>query len=38
MEAAIKNIVFLVTVGNLVVNQLMERKAITIVTAKAAST
>ncbi len=35
MEAAIENIAFLVTVGNLVVNQLMECEAIVAVTTKA---
>jgi hypothetical protein len=35
MEAAIKNIASHVVVGNLVVNQLMEREAATVITAKA---
>jgi hypothetical protein len=35
MEVAIENIAFLAVVGNLVVNQLMEREATTVVTAKA---
>jgi hypothetical protein len=38
MEATIKNIVSLTAVGNLTVNQLMERKATTTVITKAAST
>jgi Na+/phosphate symporter len=38
MVAAIENIASLVAVGNLVVNQLMEREAATPITAKAAST
>jgi hypothetical protein len=38
MKVAIKNIAFFATVGNLAVNQLMEREAVTAVTAKAAST
>jgi hypothetical protein len=37
MEAAIENIASLVAVGNLVVNQLMEREATVVITAKAAS-
>jgi uncharacterized membrane protein len=37
MEAAIENIVFLVVVGNIAVNQLMECEAVAIVTAKATS-
>jgi hypothetical protein len=36
MEATIENIVSLAPVGNLAVNQLMERKVATAVTAKAA--
>jgi hypothetical protein len=35
MEVAIENIVSLVTIGNLAVNQLMERKVAVIITAKA---
>jgi len=35
MEVAIENIVSLVTIGNLAVNQLMERKVVVIITAKA---
>jgi hypothetical protein len=35
MEAAIENIVSLVVVGNLVVNQLMEREAAMVVTSNA---
>ncbi len=38
MEVAIKNIMSFVAVGNLVVNQLMEREAVVVVIAKAAST
>jgi len=38
MEVAIKNIASLVTIGNFVVNQLMERKAAVVVTTKATST
>jgi len=38
MEVAIENIVSLTTSGNLAVNQLMEREAATVVTAKVAST
>jgi hypothetical protein len=38
MEVAIENIVSLATASNLAVNQLMERKAATIITTKAAST
>jgi hypothetical protein len=37
MEAAIENIVPLTAVGNLVVNQLMEREATTIITTKPTS-
>jgi hypothetical protein len=37
MEAPIENIVSLATIGNLAVNQLMEHKAATVVTTKAAS-
>jgi hypothetical protein len=37
MEAAIKNIASLTVVGNLVVNQLMERKAATTITTKVMS-
>jgi hypothetical protein len=37
MEVAIENIVSLMIVGNLAVNQLMERKAAMAVTTKAAS-
>jgi hypothetical protein len=37
MEAAIENIVSLAATGNLVVNQMMEHEAITVVLAKAAS-
>ncbi len=37
MEAAIENIVSLTTVGNLVINQLMEREAATAIIAKVAS-
>ncbi len=36
MKATIKNIASLVAVGNLAVNQLMERKVIVAVTTKAA--
>jgi len=36
MEAAIENIASLTTVGNLAVNQLIERKVIAVVTAKVA--
>ncbi len=35
MEGAIENITSLTTVGNLVVNQLMERKVVAAITAKA---
>jgi hypothetical protein len=35
MEVAIENIASLVTVGNLVVNQLMERKVVAVITTKA---
>jgi hypothetical protein len=38
MEAAIENITSLIAAGNLTVNQQMERKAATVVIAKAAST
>jgi hypothetical protein len=38
MEATIKNITTHTAIGNLVVNQLMEHKAITTVTTKATST
>jgi hypothetical protein len=38
MQVAIENIAFFTTVGNLVVNKLMERKAAAAVAAKAAST
>ncbi len=38
MKAAIENIAFLADVGNLAVNQLMERKVATTITTKAAST
>jgi hypothetical protein len=38
MEAAMMNIASLMAVGNIVINQLMERKAATIVTTKVAST
>jgi hypothetical protein len=37
MEVAIENIATLAAAGNLVVNQLMERKAIAAIIAKAAS-
>jgi hypothetical protein len=37
MKAAIENIAFLAPVGNLVINQLMEREAVVVVTAKATS-
>jgi hypothetical protein len=37
MEAAIKNIVSLAAIGNLAVNQLMEREATEAITAKVAS-
>jgi hypothetical protein len=37
MEAAIENVVSLMTVGNLVVNQLMEHEVVAVVTTKAAS-
>jgi short-subunit dehydrogenase len=36
MEVAIKNIVSLAAIGNLTVNQLMERGAIATITSKAA--
>jgi hypothetical protein len=36
MEVAIKNIVSLAAIGNLTVNQLMEREAVVIVTSKVA--
>jgi hypothetical protein len=38
MKAAIENIAFLEAVGNLAVNQLMEHKAIVVVTTKVTST
>jgi len=38
MEAVIENITSLTAVGNLVVNQLMERKAAVAITTKATST
>jgi hypothetical protein len=37
MEAAIENIVFPTIVGNLAINQLMEREATAIIIAKATS-
>jgi hypothetical protein len=37
MEAAIENITSFMAVGNLVVNQLMERKALATITTKVAS-
>ncbi len=37
MEAAIENIASLATVGNLAVNQLMEREAVVVVIAKVTS-
>jgi hypothetical protein len=36
MEVAIENIVSLMAVGNLALNQLMEREVVTTITAKAA--
>jgi hypothetical protein len=38
MEGAIKNIVFLMAIGNLTINQLMECEVVAVVTTKAAST
>jgi hypothetical protein len=38
MEATIENIASLMAIGNLKINQLMEREATTAVTAKAMST
>jgi hypothetical protein len=38
MEATIKNITSLAVVGNLGVNQLMEREVVTTITTKAVST
>ncbi len=38
MEATIKNITFLAVVGNLGVNQLMEREVVTTITTKAVFT
>jgi hypothetical protein len=38
IEAVIENIAFLVVIGNLAVNQLMERETTMVITAKAVST